>query len=151
MSLGIAVDVAKEAVEAAGTVIAQVNPAMPITLGDSFIHVRDVDFLVDKEEPLLEVGKPHLTKPIWPSGATWPAWLKTGLLSMPVWGIYPRRPCCCLKDKKDLGIHTDMLTDSLLGIDPFRSRHQSEKRNPPQEDRRLLLSGRPRAFRLSSI
>ena len=44
MSLGIAVDVAKEAVEAAGVVIAQVNPAMPTTLGDSFIHVREVDF-----------------------------------------------------------------------------------------------------------
>ena len=124
MSLGIAVDVAKEAVEAAGTVIAQVNPAMPTTLGDSFIHVREVDFLVEKEEPLLEVGKPRLSETDLAIGRNVARLVEDGATIHAGLGHLPSAALVCLKDKKDLGIHTDMLTDSLLGVDPVRSRHQ---------------------------
>ena len=53
-SLGISVDVAKPAAEAAKTVIAQVNPLMPRTHGDSFLNVAHIDYLVPVEEPLIE-------------------------------------------------------------------------------------------------
>jgi len=116
MSLGIAVDVAKEAVEAAGIVIAQVNPAMPTTLGDSFIHAREVDFLVDKEEPLLEVGIPHLSETDLAVGRNVARLVEDGATIHAGLGHLPSAALVCLKDKKDLGIHTDMLTDSYLGL-----------------------------------
>ena len=116
MSLGIAVDVAKEAVEAARIVIAQVNPAMPTTLGDSFIHTREVDFLVEKEEPLLEVGKPRLSETDLAIGRNVARLVEDGTTIHAGLGHLPSAALICLKDKKDLGIHTDMLTDSYLGL-----------------------------------
>jgi acyl-CoA hydrolase/GNAT superfamily N-acetyltransferase len=116
MNLGIAVDVAKEAVEAAGVVIAQVNPAMPTTLGDSFIHVDEVDFLVDKEEPLLEVGKPPLTETDFAIGRNVARLVEDGATIHAGLGHLPSAALVCLKEKKDLGIHTDMLTDSTLEL-----------------------------------
>lgn len=54
-SLGIAVDITKSAAESANLVIAQVNNRMPVTHGDSFIQVNDVDYLVPHNEPLREL------------------------------------------------------------------------------------------------
>ncbi|MBI5584561.1 MAG: GNAT family N-acetyltransferase [Deltaproteobacteria bacterium] len=116
MSLGIAVDVAKEAVEAAGTVIAQVNSAMPVTLGDGFIHVRDVDYLVDKEEPLLEVGKPPLSETDWAIGRNVARLVNDGATVHAGLGHLPATALLSLKDKKDLGIHTDMFTEAYLEL-----------------------------------
>lgn len=116
MSLGVAVDVAKEAIEAAGTVIAQVNPAMPVTLGDSFIHVDEVDALVEHEEPLLEVARPHLTETELAVGRNVARLVEDGSTIHTGLGHLPAAALFCLKDKKDLGIHTDMLTDGYLDL-----------------------------------
>jgi acyl-CoA hydrolase len=55
MSLGISVDVTRAAAYSADLVIAQVNPRMPRVMGQSFIHVNDVDFMVEHEENLLTI------------------------------------------------------------------------------------------------
>ena len=55
-SLGISVEAVKAAAAAADLVIAQVNPQMPRTLGDSFLHVDDLDIIVEYDQPLLEVA-----------------------------------------------------------------------------------------------
>ena len=103
MSLGIAVDVAKEAVEAAGTVIAQVNPAMPITLGDGFIHSRDVDFLVEKEEPLLENrGKPALSETDWAIGRNVARLVENGSTVHAGLGHLPATALLSLKERKKI-------------------------------------------------
>jgi len=54
MSLGISVDITKAAAESASLVIAQVNPRMPRVLGETFLNIKDVDFIIPCEEPLLE-------------------------------------------------------------------------------------------------
>jgi acyl-CoA hydrolase len=54
MSLGISVDIVKSATENASLVIAQVNPRMPRVLGDTFINIKDIGFIVPFDEPLLE-------------------------------------------------------------------------------------------------
>ena len=54
LSLGISVDITKVAVENSSLVIAQVNPQMPRVHGDTFIHIKDVDYIVFHDEPLLE-------------------------------------------------------------------------------------------------
>jgi len=61
-SLGISVDVTKTAVDNADLVIAQVNERMPVTHGDSYVSIRDIDYLVPFTEPLLEFEPPHTSE-----------------------------------------------------------------------------------------
>ena len=115
-SLGIAVDIVKSAAANANTVIAQVNPLMPRVLGDGYIHVRDIDAIVEHEEELLEMPPPlmndtahqigkHVAKLI-DNGST----IRAGVGSVSTAALYS------LEGKKDLGVHTDMLTDGYLEL-----------------------------------
>ena len=54
-SLGVSVDIVKAAAEHADIVVAEVNEMTPRVLGDSFVHVSQIDYLVENNEPLLEV------------------------------------------------------------------------------------------------
>ncbi len=113
-SYGVAVDVVKSVAENAKYVIAQVNPRMPRTLGDSFIHVSQLDAIVEYEEPLLEMPPPEVNDiaravgkyvaELVEDGAT----IRVGVGSLSNASLY------ALGDKKELGVHTDMLTDSYL-------------------------------------
>ena len=116
MSLGIAVDVAKEAIEAAGTVIAQVNAQMPVTMGDSFIHLDEVDALVFHDEPLLELVRPTFSEIDLAIGRNIARLVEDGSTIHTGLGLLPAAALFCLRDKKDLGVHTDMLTDGYLDL-----------------------------------
>ena len=61
-SLGVSVDIVQAACANAKYVIAQVNPRMPRTFGDSFLHVNDIEALVDHEEEIIEVPLPKPTE-----------------------------------------------------------------------------------------
>ena len=115
-SLGVSVEAVKAAVESAGRVIAQVNPQMPRTLGDSFIHVKELDVIVEYEEPLLEIqpSEPddiaraiarHATRLV-ENGST----IQAGIGKIPNAVLYG------LADKKDLGVHTEMFSDGLIDL-----------------------------------
>ncbi|MFN2108393.1 MAG: GNAT family N-acetyltransferase [Anaerolineae bacterium] len=115
-SLGVSVEAVKAAAEAADIVIAQVNPQMPRTLGDSFIHVEELDCIVEKDEPLLEVVSPkpdevaltiarHATRLV-ENGST----IQVGI------GAVPNAILYGLMDKKDLGVHTEMFSDGLIDL-----------------------------------
>jgi len=115
-SLGIAVDVAKAAVETSKIVIAQVNPRMPRTHGDSFIHIDKLSAVYEHDAPVAEyppgeidevsaaIGR-HVASLI-PDGAT----LQTGI------GKIPDAVLAALTDKKDLGIHTEMFSDGVIDL-----------------------------------
>jgi len=116
-SLGVSVDITRPAVEHAAIVIAQVNPKMPRTWGDSFVHVDDIDWLVPFEEPLVEalptvkdnevsrrIG--HYVSELVDDGAT----LQIGF------GNLPYAILKYLDGKKDLGIHTQLITDGFLPL-----------------------------------
>ena len=115
-SLGISVDIVKSAAENAAMVIAQVNPRMPRTLGDSFIHVHDIDFLVPVDVPLLEV------KPLEPTDITRgigefvAALVDDGSTIELGIGEIPQAVVEFLKGKTDLGIHTEMFTDAIIDM-----------------------------------
>ena len=110
-SLGTSVIAMPTAIRHAKTVIAQLNAAMPRTLGDSFVHVDDIDLAVEVDVPpytyTLEqisdverrVGE-HCAELV-PNGAT----LQMGI------GAIPAAVANALADKRDLGIHTEMMTD----------------------------------------
>jgi acyl-CoA hydrolase/GNAT superfamily N-acetyltransferase len=116
-SLGVSVDITRAGMEAASLVIAQVNPRMPRTWGDSIVHVDDIDYLVPYEEPLVEalptVKDPeaaarigYYVSQLVEDGAT----LQIGFGQLP-YAILPH-----LLDKKDLGIHTQLITDAFIPL-----------------------------------
>ena len=115
-SLGISVDITKSAAENAGLVIAQVNPQMPWTMGDSLLHVHDIDILVPAEMPLLEAKLPEPTESthciaqyiaaLIPDGSTVELDIKS----------IPHAVVEYLKDKHDLGVHTEVLTDAIIDL-----------------------------------
>ncbi len=115
-SYGISVDIVRAATEAAHHVIAQVNPQMPRTLGESFIHVRDIDVLVEHDEPLLEVSQPPLTPIAEQIGANVAKLIEDGSTIRVGVGSISSAVLYALKDKKDLGVHADMLTDAHLHL-----------------------------------
>jgi len=122
MSLGISVDIVKSAAENASLVIAQVNPQMPWTRGDSLIDIYDLDILVPADVPLIEridEGFPkvadkiaQLVAALVPNGAT----LEFGLGKVPGFGRLPLAVVPYLKDKKDLGIHTELISDEIMEL-----------------------------------
>ncbi|RLC06371.1 MAG: acetyl-CoA hydrolase [Deltaproteobacteria bacterium] len=116
-SLGVSVDITRSGMENAKMVIAQVNPRMPRTWGDSFVHVDELDFLVWHDEPLVE-SVPNVknnevaqrigfyVNQLVDDGAT----LQIGF------GQLPFAILGHLQDKKDLGIHTQMITDAFIPL-----------------------------------
>jgi acyl-CoA hydrolase/GNAT superfamily N-acetyltransferase len=115
-SYGISVDIVKTATESAKHVIAQVNPLMPRTLGDSFIHIRDVDTFVEFEEPILEIGEPLLNPIAQDIARNVAKLIEDGSTIRVGIGSVSSAVLWFLQDKKDLGVHTDMLTDTYLPL-----------------------------------
>jgi len=116
-SLGVSVDITRAGLDSSKLVIAQVNPRMPKTWGDSFVHTDDIDFFVSHEESLVEglsgmqdnevsrrIG--HFISQLVSDGAT----LQIGF------GQLPYVILKYLDGKKDLGIHTQLITDGFLPL-----------------------------------
>lgn len=117
MSLGISVDVTMAAARSADFVIAQVNPKMPRIMGQSFIHVNDVDLLVEYEEELLSIPASKITSEaaisigrhianLIEDGST----LQIGLDSASQATVQG------LSNKSDLGVHSQFLTDDIMHL-----------------------------------
>lgn len=116
LSLGVSVDIVKTAVESARLVVVQVNKQMPRVHGDAFIHIKDVDFIVPHDEEILEfttkdsddisncIGK--YVSLIIQDGDT----IQVG---------YGRMPNAILKhliSKKNLGVHTELISDGIVEL-----------------------------------
>jgi acyl-CoA hydrolase/GNAT superfamily N-acetyltransferase len=117
-SLGISVDITKAAAESADIVIAQVNDRMPITHGDSFVDVRDIDYLVPYNEPLREFQAAEVTDTIDKIGRYVARLVENeSTLELGI-GALPQSVCNNLLETgvQDLGIHTEMFSDSLLPL-----------------------------------
>ena len=115
-SLGVEVGVTKTAAQGARIVIAEVNPNMPRTLGDSFIHVSKLSYIVevDYELPEMPMGDTsdlakqiaaHIAELI-PDGAT----LQTGI------GAIPDAVLQLLTHRKHLGVHTELFSDGVIDL-----------------------------------
>ncbi|MFO8074245.1 MAG: GNAT family N-acetyltransferase [Polyangia bacterium] len=115
-SLGISVDIVKSAAENAGLVIAEVNPRMPRTRGDSFLHIYDIDMLVPVDTPLLELQDPEPTEDTRRIGEYVAALVEDSSTMELGIGKIPHSVLQFLAGKKDLGIHTEMLTDSVVDL-----------------------------------
>jgi len=114
-SYSIETGLTKTAAEAAKCIVAQVNPQMPYIMGDTFIHVKDIDHIVEADAPLDEFAMAgstndpvveriatHIAELI-PDGAT----LQLGI------GAIPDSVLQYLEDKQELGIHSELFSDGV--------------------------------------
>jgi acyl-CoA hydrolase/GNAT superfamily N-acetyltransferase len=116
MSLGISVDIVKSAAENAVLVIAQANPRMPRVLGETFINIKDVDFIVPYEEPLLEY-EDIVADEISQKVGTYVSRIVQDEDTIQVgYGSLPNAILAHLRDKKHLGVHTELLTDGIVDL-----------------------------------
>src|SRR5262249_40414494 len=116
VSLGVSVDLAPAILSVARSVIAEVNPAMPRTHGESFVHLARFDALVKVDVPVTEYVHPKVGEiaeriaryiaSIIDDGST----LQIGL------GRVPNEALRHLRDCRDLGIHSDVITDGVVDL-----------------------------------
>ncbi|MEJ6001730.1 GNAT family N-acetyltransferase [Paucibacter soli] len=117
VSLGVSVDITPAAVARARLVIAEVNPHMPRTMGDSMLHVGEIDHLVPVDTPVIEYAHPapptevveqiaRYIGSIIDDGST----LQIGM------GRYSNEALKYLSDRQDLGIHSDVITDAIIPL-----------------------------------
>jgi len=116
MSLGVSVDIVKAACEVAKLVIAQINPNMPRTHGSGFIHVEDVDFAVPHEEPLLTYSAEAESEIAQRIGKYVSRLVQDGDTIQVGYGSIPNAILSNLRDKKHLGVHTELLSDGIVEL-----------------------------------
>ena len=116
VSLGVSVDYTKPAAEMADIVIAQVNKQMPRTLGDSFLHVTQLDCIVETDLPVIELAPPKITDVERGIGENVASLIKDGDTLQLGIGAIPDAVLLFLKEKNDLGIHTEMFSDGVVEL-----------------------------------
>jgi len=116
VSLGISVDIVKSAAENANLVIAEVNPNMPWTNGDSLVPVDYIDYFVKSDLELLTYEAPEIDDDIRRIGKNISSLIEDGSTIEFGIGAIPQSIVEFLGDKKDLGVHTEMFTDELIDL-----------------------------------
>jgi acyl-CoA hydrolase len=116
-TLGTSVDIARSAVDSARTIIAQVNPLMPRTHGDGFIHIDKINVLVEHESALPEVDYSSKVSPaVEQIGKNVASLIEDGATLQLGIGNIPDQVLKNLTGHKNLGIHTEMLSDGVIPL-----------------------------------
>jgi 4-hydroxybutyrate CoA-transferase len=115
-SFGISVDYTKPAAQVAKTVIALVNPKMPRTHGDSFIHISEIDIVVESEQDIIELPPPRIGPVEEAIGRHIATLIDDGAcLQLGIGGI-PDAVLNFLHEKNDLGIHSEMFSEGVVDL-----------------------------------
>ncbi len=114
-SYGVSVDYTKAAAESAKIVIAEVNRQCPRTAGLG-MHVSDIDHIVETDRPVVELPPPKITELEEKIGANVASLVEDGSNLQLGIGAIPDAVLSFLKDKKDLGIHTEMFSDGVVDL-----------------------------------
>lgn len=116
-SFGVSCDYTKPVAEDPHTkVIAVVNPNMPRVMGDNFIHVRDIDVIVEGDDPVPELGIAKIGDVEKSIGEKVASLIKDGDCLQLGIGSIPDAVLTFLDDKKDLGIHSEMVSDGVVDL-----------------------------------
>lgn len=116
MIFGLGCDYTPAAIEVAKKIIVEVNPNMPRTNGYNNIHISKVDFVVECDEPILELSPPPITKMDETIASYIAELIEDGsTLQIGIGGV-PAAVCKFLEHKKDLGIHTELASDYVIGL-----------------------------------
>ena len=116
LSLGVSVDITLAAALSADLVIAQVNEQMPRVMGQSFLHVNDVDHIVEHDEPLITIGNRPESESAEDIGRLIARLIDDGSTIQFSPGTTPQATLVALADKNDLGVHSHYLTDEIMHL-----------------------------------
>jgi acyl-CoA hydrolase/GNAT superfamily N-acetyltransferase len=116
MSLGVSVDITKAAVENASKIIVQVNSHMPRVHGETFVNIKDVDFILPHDEPLLEYAEIVSDEIAEKIGNHVAKIVEDGDTIQVGYGSVPNAILSALRGKKHLGVHTELLSDGIAQL-----------------------------------
>lgn len=116
VSLGVSADITPAAVECAKLIIAQINPMMPFTYGDSVIHTSKIDVLVKVNDPLAETPDIEPTEAELAIGRYIAQEIKDGSTLQIGVGAIPNAVLHALHSHKHLGIHTEAMTNGMVDL-----------------------------------
>ena len=115
-SFGVGVDTTLTAARVAKHVVAQVNDNMPRTYGDSFIHVDDIDAFVESTRPLCALKRPVVTDLQIAIAKNVASLIEDGACLQTGIGGIPDAILPMLMDRKDLGVHSEMVSDGVIPL-----------------------------------
>jgi 4-hydroxybutyrate CoA-transferase len=115
-SFGVGVDTTLTAAKCANYVVAQVNDQMPRTYGDSFIHVSQIHALVESSRPLCDLPKPEINDLHVAIAKNVAGLIEDGAVIQTGIGGIPDAVLPFLMDRKDLGVHTELVSDSVIPL-----------------------------------
>src|SRR6202049_1566077 len=115
-SFGVGVDTSLTPAKCAGYVVAQINDQMPRTFGDSFIHVSELDAIVNSSRPLCEMKQPPITEMHKAIARNVAALIEDGAVLQTGIGGIPDAVLPFLMDRRDLAVHSEMLSDGVIPL-----------------------------------
>ena len=115
-SFGVGVDTTLTAAQVARYVIAQVNDQMPRTYGDSFVHVSKIDALVESSRPLCEMKKQEVSELQTAIAGNVAGLIEDGAVLQTGIGGIPDAVLSMLMDRKDLGVHSELVSDGVIPL-----------------------------------
>ena len=115
-SFGVGVDTTLTASNQARYVVAQVNDQMPRTYGDCFIHVSEIDAVVESSRPLCEMKKPPVTEMHTAIARNVAGLIEDGSVLQTGIGGIPDAVLSFLMDRKDLGVHSELVSDGVIPL-----------------------------------
>jgi len=115
-SYGVGVDTTLTAANCARFVVAQVNDQMPRTYGDSFVHISDIDVLVESNRALPEMKKPEITETHTAIARNVASLIEDGAVLQTGIGGIPDAVLPMLMDRKDLGVHSELVSDGVVPL-----------------------------------
>lgn len=145
-SFGTSVDYTKPAAKHAKLRIAQINREMPRTMGDSFIHVSELDYIVEHDAPIIELKPPVIGDVEREIGRHCASLVQDGDTIQLGIGAIPDAVLAFLKDKKDLGIHSEMFSDGVLDLFESGVINNSKKTLSPGKTVVTFLMGTKRLY-----
>ena len=115
-SFGVGVDTTLTAAKCARYLVAQVNDHMPRTYGDSFIHVSEIDAVVESSRPLCELKKPEITHMHAAIARNVAGLIEDGAVLQTGIGGIPDAVLPLLMDRKDLGVHSELVSEGVIPL-----------------------------------
>lgn len=112
-SLGVSIDYTWQAVKSARVVLAEVNPNMPRTYGNTWIKVKDIDYFVSCDLPLWEISAPAIGETEREIGRNVASLVENGATLQIGLGSIPNAILDFLTEKQDLGMHSEMISDRI--------------------------------------
>lgn len=115
-SVGVSADYTMQGIISGKTVLAEVNDKMPVVYGDTFVHIDEFDRIVESSYPLSEIPLPKIGQVEEAIGKNCATLIEDGSTLQLGIGAIPDAVLSQLKDKRDLGIHSEMISDGVVDL-----------------------------------